>query len=171
MDLVALAQNGITERRGPPWARRFRPEHFEKLYRNTSEVVCCFDGDRAGRQAAWRALEASLPSLRAGRQCKFVLLPDGEDPDSLVRSEGRMSLEQRIEGSTAAGDYLVEELSKGLDLGSMDRAHDCGNTAKPLSTASKRRGERLAGGAPLRHRGSQSRYAFDPPSRTGGSPG
>ena len=130
MDVVALAQNEIPNAVAT-LGTAVGTEHFEKLYRNTSEVVCCFDGDRAGRQAAWRALEASLPSLRAGRQCKFVLLPDGEDPDSLVRSEGRASLEERIEDSTAAGDYLVEELSKGIDLGSMDARARLWELAKP----------------------------------------
>ena len=130
MDVVALAQNGIPNAVAT-LGTAVGTEHFEKLYRNTSEVVCCFDGDRAGRQAAWRALEASLPSLRAGRQCKFVFLPDGEDPDSLVRSEGGAKLEQRIADSKAAGDYLVEELSKGIDLGSMDARARLWELAKP----------------------------------------
>ncbi len=130
MDVVALAQNGIPNAVAT-LGTAVGTEHFEKLYRNTPEVVCCFDGDRAGRQAGWRALEASLPSLRAGRQCKFVFLPEGEDPDSLVRSEGRAKLEERIADSTAAGDYLVEELSRGIDLGSMDARARLWELAKP----------------------------------------
>ena len=130
MDVVALAQNGITNAVAT-LGTAVGSEHFERLYRNTSEVVCCFDGDRAGRQAAWRALEASLPSLRGGRQCKFVFLPDGEDPDSLVRSEGRAHLEEQVLASKPAGDYLVDSLSEGLDLTSMDaRARLC-ELAKP----------------------------------------
>ena len=130
MDVVALAQNGISNSVAT-LGTAVGTEHFERLYRNTSEVVCCFDGDRAGRQAAWRALEASLPSLRDGRQCKFVFLPEGEDPDSVVRSEGRAHLEERVAGSKPAGDYLVEALSEGLDLESMDaRARLC-ELAKP----------------------------------------
>ena len=130
MDVVVLARNGIPNAVAT-LGTAVGIEHFEKLYRNTSEVVCCFDGDRAGRQAAWRALEASLPSLHGGRQCKFVLLPEGEDPDSLVRSEGRENLQERIAGSKAAGDYLVEELSKGIDLGSMDARARLWELAKP----------------------------------------
>ena len=130
MDVVALAQNGITNAVAT-LGTAVGSEHFERLYRNTSEVVCCFDGDRAGRQAAWRALEASLPSLRGGRQCKFVFLPEGEDPDSLVRSEGRAHLEEQVLASKPAGDYLVDSLSEGLDLTSMDaRARLC-ELAKP----------------------------------------
>ena len=130
MDVVALAQNGLPNAVAT-LGTAVGSEHFEKLYRNTSEVVCCFDGDRAGRQAAWRALEASLPSLRAGRQCKFVLLPEGEDPDSVVRSEGPAKFEERIGDSKAAGDYLVEELSSGIDLGSMDARARLWELAKP----------------------------------------
>ena len=130
MDVVALAQNGLPNAVAT-LGTAVGTEHFEKLYRNTSEVVCCFDGDRAGRQAAWRALEASLPSLRAGRQCKFVLLPEGEDPDSVVRSEGPAKFEERIGDSKAAGDYLVEELSSGIDLGSMDARARLWELAKP----------------------------------------
>ncbi|MDE0054761.1 MAG: DNA primase [Gammaproteobacteria bacterium] len=131
MDVVALAQNGIRNAVAT-LGTAVGTEHFERLYRNTSEVVCCFDGDRAGRQAAWRALEASLPSLRDGRQCKFVFLPEGEDPDSLVRSKGREHLEDLIAASKPAGDYLVESLSEGLDLTSMDaRARLC-ELARPF---------------------------------------
>ena len=130
MDVVALAQNGISNAVAT-LGTAVGSEHFERLYRHTAEVVCCFDGDRAGRQAAWRALEASLPSLRDGRQCKFVFLPEGEDPDSVVRSEGRVHLEQLVADSKPAGEYLVEALSEGLDLASMDaRARLC-ELAKP----------------------------------------
>ena len=130
MDVVALAQNGIPNAVAT-LGTAVGTVHFEQLYRNTSEVVCCFDGDRAGRQAGWRALEASLPSLRDGRQCKFVFLPDGEDPDSLVRGEGRASLEQRVAGSRPAGEYLVEALSEGLDLDSMDARARLWELARP----------------------------------------
>ena len=130
MDVVALAQNGISNAVAT-LGTAVGTEHFERLYRNTSEVVCCFDGDRAGRQAAWRALEASLPSLRDGRQCKFVFLAEGEDPDSVVMSEGGAHLEERVAGAKPAGDYLVDALSEGLDLESMDaRARLC-ELAKP----------------------------------------
>ena len=131
MDVVALARNGIRNAVAT-LGTAVGTEHFERLYRNTSEVVCCFDGDRAGRQAAWRALEASIPSLRDGRQCKFVFLPEGEDPDSLVRSKGREHLEDLIAASKPAAEYLVDSLSEGLDLTSMDaRARLC-ELARPF---------------------------------------
>ena len=131
MDVVALAQNRIPNAVAT-LGTAVGTEHFERLYRNTSEVVCCFDGDRAGRQAAWRALEASLPSLRDGRQCKFVFLPDGEDPDSLVRGEGKEHFDEQVAGSKPAGDYLVDALSEGLDLASMDARARLWELAKPL---------------------------------------
>ncbi|MFX8778359.1 toprim domain-containing protein, partial [Acinetobacter baumannii] len=62
--------------------------HIERLFRVVSDVVFCFDGDAAGRRAAWRALENALPALRDGSSVRFLFLPDGEDPDSLVRREG-----------------------------------------------------------------------------------
>ena len=130
MDVVALAQNGISNAVAT-LGTAVGTEHFERLFRNTSEVACCFDGDRAGRQAAWRALEASLPSLRDGRQCKFVFLPEGEDPDSVVMSEGKAHLEECVEGAKPAGDYLVEALSEGLDLESMDACARLCELAKP----------------------------------------
>ena len=69
------------------WARR-PPEHLRRAFRLVSEVVFCFDGDRAGRAAAWRALQKVLPEAREGREIRFLFLPEGEDPDSLVGSEG-----------------------------------------------------------------------------------
>ena len=130
MDVVALAQNGISNAVAT-LGTAVGTEHFEQLYRNTSEVVCCFDGDQAGTQAARRALEASLPSLQDGRQCKFVFLPEGEDPDSFVRSEGREHLEEQILASKPAGNYLVEKLSEGLDLKSVDARAQLCELAKP----------------------------------------
>ena len=86
MDVVALAQNGFP--RGSYLGHEPAKTHYHKLYRYTDEVICCFDGDKAGRYAAWRALESALPVLNEHRQLKFVFLPDGEDPDSLVRDQG-----------------------------------------------------------------------------------
>ena len=119
MDVVALAQAGI------PYAvatlgTASGVAHFEKLFRQTPEVVCCFDGDPAGREAAWKALVVALPTLTAGHQLSFVFLPDGEDPDSLVRKEGKELFAERIGGAIGAAEYLFQRLSIGLDLSTMD---------------------------------------------------
>ena len=87
MDVVALAQNGFPNAVAT-LGTATGEAHYHKLYRYTDEVICCFDGDKAGRSAAWRALESALPVLNEHRQLKFVFLPDGEDPDSLVRDQG-----------------------------------------------------------------------------------
>ena len=88
MDVVALACHGIRNAVAT-LGTATTAEHLQRLFRVTSEVVFCFDGDRAGREAAWRALQITLPELREGRRVKFLFLPDGEDPDSLVREGGR----------------------------------------------------------------------------------
>ncbi|HRY15806.1 MAG TPA: toprim domain-containing protein, partial [Candidatus Competibacteraceae bacterium] len=85
-------------------------EHIERLFRIVTDLVFCFDGDLAGRKAAWRALEAALPFLRDGRQIGFLFLPEGDDPDSLVRREGRMAFEQRLERAMPLADYLFAAL-------------------------------------------------------------
>jgi len=95
-------------------------EHLELMFRTTSEVVFCFDGDRAGRDAANRALENTLPVMQAGRQARFLFLPDGEDPDSLVQKEGKEALEARIDAAAPLSTYLYEHLAKQVDMSSID---------------------------------------------------
>ncbi len=131
MDVVALAQLGI-ENAVATLGTAVGRDHLEKLFRNVPEVVCCFDGDAAGREAAWRALEAGLASLEEGRRLKFVFLPEGEDPDTLVRSAGKAAFEALVEEAVPAGDYLVERLSDGLDFASLDDQAIFGETARPL---------------------------------------
>ena len=87
MDVVALAQNGLTNAVAT-LGTAATEDHLENLFRLTPEVVFCFDGDTAGRRAAWRALENTLPQMRDGRRASFMFLPEGEDPDSLVREQG-----------------------------------------------------------------------------------
>ena len=131
MDVVALAQQGIDYAVATLGTAVGR-DHLEKLFRNVPEVVCCFDGDTAGREAAWRALEVGLSSLDEGRRLKFVFLPEGEDPDTLVRSAGKAAFEQLVDQAVPAGDYLVERLSDGLDLSSVDDRAVFGESARPL---------------------------------------
>ncbi|MBS1214533.1 MAG: primase, partial [Proteobacteria bacterium] len=109
MDVVALAQHGISYAVAT-LGTATTAEHIERLFRVVNDVVFCFDGDRAGRTAAWRALEVALPFLRDGRQIGFLFLPEGEDPDSLVRREGQAAFERRLEQATPLADYLFAEL-------------------------------------------------------------
>lgn len=95
MDVVALAQFGI-DYAVASLGTATTPEHIQMLFRSTSEIICCYDGDRAGREAAWRALENALPFLKDGVQMKFLFLPDGEDPDTLVRQIGKQAFEQKL---------------------------------------------------------------------------
>jgi len=131
MDVVGLREAGI------PWAvatlgTATTPEHLERLFRVTEEVVFCFDGDRAGRQAAWRALENTLPTLGEGRQVRFLFLPEGEDPDSLVRAEGAAAFTARLARALPLSDYLHDELAARVDMESMDGRARLAELAKPL---------------------------------------
>jgi DNA primase len=131
MDVVGLREAGIA------WAvatlgTATTPEHLERLFRVTEEVVFCFDGDRAGRQAAWRALENALPTLREGRQVRFLFLPEGEDPDSLVRAEGAAAFAARLDQALPLSDYLHDELAARVDMDSMDGRARLAELAKPL---------------------------------------
>ncbi|GAA4899869.1 DNA primase [Ferrimonas pelagia] len=116
MDVVALAQNGI-DYAVASLGTSTTSEHIQTLMRTAQhEVVCCYDGDRAGRDAAWRALETALPQLKSGKALKFMFLPDGEDPDTLVRQEGKTAFEQRIGEAMPLSDYLFNHVRQEADL-------------------------------------------------------
>ena len=131
MDVVALAQAGIANAVAT-LGTASGSTHFEKLFRYVPDVVCCFDGDTAGREAAWKALAVALPALSAGRVLSFVFLPDGEDPDSLVRREGRPAFENRIRSAVSAAEYLFQRLSRGIDLGTLDGRARLADLAMPF---------------------------------------
>jgi DNA primase len=119
MDVIALAQYGI------PYAvatlgTSTSETHLERLFRLVPEVVFCFDGDEAGRKAAFRGLEATLPAMQDGRQAKFLFLPEGEDPDTLVRAKGAAYLENLFDHADPLETFLFKHLGEGLDLESMD---------------------------------------------------
>jgi len=119
MDVIALAQFGI------PYAvatlgTSTSETHLERLFRIVPEVVFCFDGDEAGRKAAFRGLEATLPAMQDGRQAKFLFLPEGEDPDTLVRAKGAAYLENLFDHADPLETFLFKHLEEGLDLESMD---------------------------------------------------
>ena len=105
MDVVALFQHGV-DAAVATLGTATTPDHAELLFRNAPDVYFCFDGDRAGRGAAWKAVESVLPRMKDGRQAFFLFLPDGEDPDSLVRSEGA----RRFRRAPARGDAAVAVL-------------------------------------------------------------
>ena len=115
MDVIALVQAGVPTAVAS-LGTASGTAHFEALFRHAAEVVCCFDGDTAGRNAAWKALDVALPLMKQGRQLKFMFLPDGEDPDTLVRKEGKGGFETRLAGAMTATDYLFQRLQQGLDL-------------------------------------------------------
>ena len=131
MDVVALAQFGIDFAVATLGTATTR-DHLERLFRHAPEVIFCFDGDRAGREAAWRALENALPVLREGRQISFLFLPDGEDPDTLVRKEGREAFLARLKTALPLPDYLFDSLSRQVDLGRLDGRARLVELARPL---------------------------------------
>ncbi len=131
MDVVRLAQAGI-HYAVATLGTATTPEHLARLFRVTGDVVFSFDGDRAGRQAAWRALETCLPFAKEGRQLKFLFLPEGHDPDTLVAEEGREAFESRLEGALPLSEYLVRHLAAEIDLASVDGRARLAELARPL---------------------------------------
>ena len=106
--------------------------HLERLFRYAPELVFCFDGDEAGRKAAARALETSIPCLKDGRQIRFLFLPEGEDPDTLVREEGKELFNARIDKAQPISDFLLEHLSQGLDTSTLDGKARLATLALPM---------------------------------------
>jgi DNA primase len=133
MDVIALFQHGVTQAVATLGTATTR-DHAELLFRNCADVYFCFDGDRAGRQAAWRAVESVLPRMRDGRQAFFLFLPDGEDPDSLVRQEGHAGFEQRLKAATSLGEFFFAELGKDVNLATLDGKARLAERARPLLT-------------------------------------
>ncbi|KPK56702.1 MAG: DNA primase [Thiotrichales bacterium SG8_50] len=131
MDVVALAQFGINNAVAT-LGTATTAEHLERLFRITSEVVFCFDGDRAGREAGWRALQQALPALREGRQIRFMFLPEGEDPDTLVRAQGSDAFVDRIAGAVPFSNFFFETLSKQTDTSSIDGRAKLVELARPF---------------------------------------
>jgi DNA primase len=131
VDVVRLAQSGIA------WSvatlgTATTPEHLNRLFRVTNELVFCFDGDAAGRNAAWRALENALEHARDGRQLRFLFLPEGHDPDTLVGEEGAQAFEARVAGAVPISEFLVGQLVARTDLSSIDGRARLAELARPL---------------------------------------
>lgn len=131
MDVVSLAQHGIH------WSvatlgTATTAQHLERLFKLVPEIIFCFDGDAAGRQAAQRALGVTLPVIRDGQEARFLFLPEGEDPDTLVRREGQTAFAERVIQALPLSEFFFRQLSEEADLSSMDGRARFSNQALPL---------------------------------------
>lgn len=131
MDVVRLHQAGITYAVAT-LGTATTPEHLARVFRICNEVIFCFDGDRAGRAAAWKALESSLSQVREGRQLRFMFLPDGHDPDSLVGAEGPEAFEARLEHADEFSKYFMSQLTAQVDRTTAEGRAQMIELARPL---------------------------------------
>ena len=119
MDVIALFQQGVNYAVAT-LGTATTTFHLQRLFRFTNRIIFCFDGDQAGRTAAWRALLVLLPIMRDELQIRFMFLPEGEDPDSIIRKEGKASFEKRMQESMTLSHFFFQTLSKEADLSNMD---------------------------------------------------
>jgi len=131
MDVVSLFQFGVTQAVAT-LGTATTPDHAELLFRNAPDVYFCFDGDAAGRRAGWRALESVLPRMKDGRQAFFLFLPDGEDPDTIVRKEGADAFDARLKQGTPLSQFFFDELGREINLGTLDGKARLAERAKPM---------------------------------------
>jgi DNA primase len=134
MDVVALAQHGV-EYAVATLGTATTPFHVQKLLRLCEQIVFCFDGDKAGQKAAWRALENALPHLQDGKRIGFLFLPEEHDPDTYIREFGREAFEHELENSLPLSGYLLRELTAQVDLGTQEGCGALLKHAEPLVTA------------------------------------
>lgn len=119
MDAAALHQFGFTDAVAT-LGTAVTPDHLDALFKASPLVVFCFDGDRAGRQAAWRGLEAALPLMKDNRELRFLFLPEGEDPDSLVRARGAETLESMMSEARPLSAFFFDQVAESVDLTTLD---------------------------------------------------
>ncbi|MCY3768898.1 MAG: DNA primase [Gammaproteobacteria bacterium] len=131
MDVVGLAQYGIDYAVATLGTATTRT-HLQRLFRLAPEIIFCFDGDRAGRSAAWKALQVALPEMHDKRQIGFLFLPDGEDPDTIVRSEGGDAFQARVDNRTPFSDFLLDHLTRQVDMNHLDGKAKLVSLALPL---------------------------------------
>jgi DNA primase len=131
MDAVALARNGI-DFAVATLGTATTNEHLNRLFRITENAYFSFDGDRAGKKAAWRALENALPQVREGRQIRFVFLPDGQDPDSFVNENGADAFVKLMDAGLPLSEFLIQELSSQVDMDTIDGRAKLAEMARPL---------------------------------------
>ncbi|MDD4913212.1 MAG: DNA primase [Sideroxydans sp.] len=134
MDVVALAQNGV-EYAVATLGTATTPFHVQKLLRLCEQIVFCFDGDKPGQKAAWRALENALPQLQDGKRIGFLFLPEEHDPDTYIREYGRDAFEHEVENSLPLSGYLLRELTAQVDLRTQEGRSALLKNAQPLLTA------------------------------------
>jgi DNA primase len=131
MDAVALARNGI-DFVVATLGTATTNEHLNRLFRLTEDVYFAFDGDRAGKKAAWRALENALPQIREGRQIRFVFLPDGQDPDSYVNENGANAFVELLNAGLPLSQFLIDKLASQVDMETIDGRARLAEMARPL---------------------------------------
>lgn len=131
MDVVALFQHGV-ETAVATLGTATTSDHAELLFRNAPDVYFCFDGDRAGRGAAWKAVESVLPRMKDGRQAFFLFLPEGEDPDTIVRKEGAEGFDARLRGAVPLSQFLFDSLAAEVNLGTLEGKGRLAERARPL---------------------------------------
>ena len=131
MDVVALAEFGI-HYAVATLGTATSEHHLRRLFKIVPEVIFCFDGDDAGRTAASRAMETVLPVLNDGVQARFLFLPEGEDPDSLVRKDGKEGFEHRLNTSLHLPEFLFEHLKQQVDFDTLDGKARLDRMAAPL---------------------------------------
>ncbi len=131
MDVVSLFQFGVTQAVAT-LGTATTPDHAELLFRNAPDVYFCFDGDNAGRKAGWRALESVLPRMKDGRQAFFLFLPDGEDPDTIVRKEGKEAFDARLKQATPLSRFFFDELAREVNLATLDGRARLAERARPM---------------------------------------
>ena len=131
MDVIALGEYGVTNAVAT-LGTATTPEHLQQLMRSSPEIIFCFDGDRAGREAAWRAAENALPKLGGGNQLKFMFLADGEDPDSVVQAHGADAFNKLVDNAKNYSDFFFDTLETRVDISSMDGRARLVEIAKPF---------------------------------------
>jgi DNA primase len=131
MDVVALAEYGI-HYAVATLGTSTSEHHIRRLFKVVPEIIFCFDGDNAGRKAALRAMETVIPALQDGLQARFLFLPDGEDPDTIVRKEGKEAFEKRLDNSKHLPEFLFDNVKEQVDFDTLDGKARFGQLAAPL---------------------------------------
>lgn len=131
MDVISLAQHGVRNAVATLGTATTRA-HLQRLFQAAPEIIFCFDGDRAGREAAWKALQVALPEMHDGRLLGFLFLPDGEDPDSYIRAHGKDKFLAQFSQAKSFPQFLFENLSAGMDDEQIDMKARLNELAKPL---------------------------------------
>lgn len=131
MDAVSLAQYGI-DNAVAVLGTASTSEQIKQMFRVTEQIICCFDGDNAGKNAAWKAFESALPHLEDGRQLKFIFLPDGEDPDSFVRAKGKGGFEAYIKQAQPLSEFIFEHWIAQVDLSTNEGKSKLAKIALPI---------------------------------------